>query len=318
MLSHGVLYRSEMDAELGMAMARVQRKQLGLVALWQLRQASVPDNLVRRARTGGHLNVFRSGVLVSPSAPSHPFQPLLAACLAAGPDAVASHWAAGAVHRMPRVAPGALEISAPGNVRLAGVTVHRVSLPIHPLDQDRRCGVPTTSVARTLVDLAGTGRLWLIERALDDALVRGLCRLSDVHASLDRAGRRHGVTGLRKLLDARREERIDSHQELRWIRLIRAEVGAEPVLHHRVSLAEGVFEIDIGFPSDMVGFEVNGWAAHGTRSAFDHDARKGLALLAAGWNIGVLTSAMSNQAVISGIRRVLALHRQSGVQNGTR
>ena len=40
---------------------------------------------------------------------------------------------------------------------------------------------------------------------------------------------------------------------------------------HKVVLPEGVFEIDIAWPRPKVGLEVNGWASHGTRSAFDHE-----------------------------------------------
>jgi hypothetical protein len=183
--------------------------------------------------------------------------------------------------------------------------VHWIDAPLHPRDQDGSRIVPVTSVARTLIDLASTGRVWLVERALDDALIRGLCRLGDVAASVDQAQNHAGVIAMRALLAARREERVDSHQELRWLKLIRAELGVEPVLHHRVAMRGGVFEIDIAFPAAMVGFEVNGWAAHGFRSAFDHDAKKVLILLGAGWRIGTLTSAMADELIVDELRRVL-------------
>ena len=287
------------------ALNKLLHRQLGLAASRQLDAIGIPANVVGWARRSGELIVFRRGVLGAPSAPPHPLRPLLAACLAAGADAVASHWAAAAVHGLKGVAPGTVEISVPGRARLTDAVVHDLTAPLHPLDQDRSRDVPVTSVARTLIDLAGTGRLWLVERALDDALVRGLCQLPDLQASVDRASGRRGLAGMRTLLRARTDERVDSHQELRWIRLLRSNLGVEPVLHHQVVLPEGIFEIDIAFPAALVGFEVNGWVAHGTRSAFDHDAKKGLALLGAGWRIGSLTSAMGDQLVVRSARLLL-------------
>lgn len=240
-------------------------------------------------------------MLMVASAPRHPAQPILAACLAAGPDAVASHWAAGALHRLKGVAEGTLEITVPGQARLEGVRVHRAIGSLAPLDTCRCQGVPSTSIARTLIDLAGTGRLWLVEKALDDAMIRGLIRLDPLKEALERAGVRPGAAGIRRLLAARQDDRLDSHQELRWLRLIRRQLGIEPKLHKQV---DG-YEIDIAFPDRMVGFEVNGWSAHGTCSAFHHDAEKGLVLLARGWRIGTLTSRMSDRTVVDRIATIL-------------
>ncbi len=276
--------------------ASLTRRQHSLVAVWQLAAAGIDATWAFRR---GDLLSYRRGVLIVASAPRHPAQPILAACLAAGPDAVASHWAAGALHRLKGVADGTLEISVSRRTRLTGVIVHETVLDAR--DTCRCQGVPTTSVARTLIDLAGTKRLWLVERALDDAIVRGLIRLDPLKEALVRAGVRPGVIGVRRLLAARRDDRLDSHQELRWLRLIRREVGIEPKLHKEV---DG-YEIDIAFPDHMVGFEVNGWSAHGTRSAFDHDAEKGLTLLAAGWRIGTLTSKMSDRTVVARIATIL-------------
>jgi len=242
---------------------------------------------------------YRRGVLIVASAPAHPAQPILAACLAAGPDAVASHWAAGALHRLKGVADGTLEITVPRRVDLAGVRIHQSVLD--PRDTCRCQGVPATSVARTLIDLAGTGRLWLVEKALDDAVVRGLIRLDPLREALVSAGVRAGVVGIRRLLGAREDHRLDSHQEIRWLRVIQKELGITPKLHKQV----GGYEIDLAFPVQMVGFEVNGWSAHGTCSAFHHDAEKGLVLLAHGWRIGTLTSKMTDRMVVEKIAMIL-------------
>ena len=267
----------------------------------------VGDGALRAAVRARRLLPYRRGVFAWVGAPAQPVQPVLAAVLAAGPDAVASHWAAAALHGLKGVAPGAPEITIVGrNGReLRDVMVHGTAEPLHDADRTSTNRVPVTSVARTFIDLAGTGRLWLVERALDDALVRGLCRLPDLVDAMGRATHHRGLVGMRRLLDARTDERVDSQLERRWLREIRGAGLAPPVLHHRVLIAGVLYEIDVAWPRERVGFDVNGWVAHGTRSAFDHDARRGLLLLSAGWRIATLTSATPPHLVVSAARVLL-------------
>ena len=81
-----------------------------------------------------------------------------------------------------------------------GIRAHRSSTLDAP-DTGIHRGLPTTSPARDLVDVAGTTSEFRLERMLDDALHRNLVRLSQLRDALDRAGPTHkGVGILRAIL----------------------------------------------------------------------------------------------------------------------
>ena len=94
----------------------------------------------------------------------------MAAVLAAGPTAVASHLSAAVVWEFRGTSPEGVEITVSGRrPRLDRVLVHRVDAVPEP---DRCCvgGIPVTSAARTLVDLSGSWtRGQLVGRARRDA-----------------------------------------------------------------------------------------------------------------------------------------------------
>ncbi len=90
----------------------------------------------------------------------------MAAVLATG--GVISHYPAAVLWdwRPPREGPIHVTLATGGHNR-PGITVHRATL--HPKDITRRHGIPVTSAARTLLDLAATEPTAELERALNEA-----------------------------------------------------------------------------------------------------------------------------------------------------
>ena len=88
-------------------------------------------------------------------------------------------------------------VEGKGARAIPGITIHR-SLPVHPKDRARHRGVPITSAARTIVDLAAV----LDERTLRQAVRRaqGLRHASAplLLRTLHRLGPRRGTATLRK------------------------------------------------------------------------------------------------------------------------
>jgi hypothetical protein len=68
----------------------------------------------------------------------------------------------------------------------AGITIHR-SPPLHPDDLDTVNGVPVTSLARTLVDLAETSEKDELRAYFTQARLQGRLEIDAVRASADRA-----------------------------------------------------------------------------------------------------------------------------------
>src|SRR5439155_25642132 len=125
----------------------------------------------------------------------------LAAVLSCGPGAVLSHQSAAALRGFREPEPdGPVHVTVAGRnpgVR-EGVVVHRMRAP-HPADRAEREGIPVTSPARTLFDLASTLSARELERAFDEARV--LCLLSPgaLRAALDGHPGCRGTAALRAL-----------------------------------------------------------------------------------------------------------------------
>jgi hypothetical protein len=173
--------------------------QHGLITNEQVLAAGVtPAQLRRLIRTGGLVRV-RQGVYRINGAPITWPQTVLAAVLASGDGAVASHSTAGALWDLSAAWPdgGALHISGPRQVRLAGVRSH--VLVLGPNEQRTGHGIPVTSVERTLLDLAATLTIEELGACVDDALRRGLMRLERLRELVERCPGR----GRRRVLPMR-------------------------------------------------------------------------------------------------------------------
>lgn len=151
-----------------MKVARRAASEWGVLSLDELRACGLSRDAVVVRVANGHLHPMYRGVY----AVGHAKPPLegffLAAVKACGPGAVLSHHAAAAFWGLVPWDGRHLEVTVTGSTtRLhQGIRVHRtLSLDA----QDRRChrGIPATSPARTLLDLAGT-------RLPDDRLRRAV------------------------------------------------------------------------------------------------------------------------------------------------
>lgn len=133
--------------------------------------------------------------------------------------------------------------------------------------------LPTTSPARTLTDLAGShpGEL---PRALNEALVR---KLVEPH-QLRPAGR--GALALRALL-VEGLSPTRSEAERRLLKLIlRAQL---PRPETNVPLRG--YEVDALWRAPAIVVEIDGFAAHGTKRAFERDRARDADLTAAGYRV---------------------------------
>ncbi|MGH9189473.1 MAG: DUF559 domain-containing protein [Acidimicrobiales bacterium] len=292
-------------------LAAIGATQLGLVTRAQARDHLSRKELESRLATG-RLEVLRRGVYRFAGAPATPWQPLLAACLAAGPAAVASCHSAAELWALPGVVADRLEITVPAPMwlRLPGVRGHQSTL-LPTAHCTVRNDVPVTTPARTLIDLSRTGlEVGLVGRLVDDCLRRRLLVLDDLRDAYEllAAPGRRSLPIIRTVLESRGLgfQPGDSEPELRvWRWLVDAGLPA-PVLQHQVPAGGTVYVIDLAYPDLQVGVEYDGWAWHGGRSAFDHDARRSNALAAAGWTLVRVTSATTPADLVASVRALRA------------
>lgn len=176
--------------------------QYGLVTWQQLIDAGVRRSTITRWVRSGRLVSVQPRVHRVAGAPVTWHQRVLAAVLAAGPGAAASHRTAAALWAMLEDAP--IEIVAPRGrtPQLGGVLVHQTR---DPIPSTRRFGIPVTSPMRTIVDLGAVVPASTVELALDRAEVARLCSVAAVEWELARVARpgRRGAGPLRDVLDRR-------------------------------------------------------------------------------------------------------------------
>ena len=236
--------------------------QLGLLTTRQFNDHGFNAQGVDWLRRTGVVSHLRRGVVKLRGVPPLPEHPALAACLAAGPDAITASWTAVALTGLPgsSLAIPELHLTAPKRLRLSDVTYHEPPGILVP--NTVRRNVPTLEVAYVIASLGGTAHVDLIQEMVDHALRNRMCTLAQLRAAVDELER----SGRRQLGDVRiaidryvpGQEKTDNDLELRALREI-AEAGfVPPVLQFRLTLPEGILEIDIAWPSVRTAVEVKG------------------------------------------------------------
>jgi very-short-patch-repair endonuclease len=192
----------------------------------------------------------------------------LAAVMACGPKALLSHRAAGAAQGLLPSSPQ-FDVTVPSPRKpKPGIVVHRSRL-IHDEDRSSVRGIPVTSVARTLVDLADVLSEDRLAKAVHEAEVQRVFDLNAIERILARMPGRTGGHRLRRVLAAYRPEAhfLRSEAERRFKHL--CENHGLPQPQFNVHLAG--FEVDVYWEDVGVVVEVDGAHAHHTRRAFHAD-----------------------------------------------
>jgi very-short-patch-repair endonuclease len=145
-------------------------------------------------------------------------------------------------------------------------------------------GIPVTTVARTLLDLAVVLPPEQLERAVNEAEVQRLLRPLQLQRMLGRYPRRHGTPALSAILDAR-DGITRSELEAKFSRLIRSANLPRPELNRLVTAGAQPFECDCVWRPQRLIVELDGRAFHVTAAAFERDRARDRRLQAAGWTV---------------------------------
>ena len=267
---------------------RIARRQYGLITSRQLDQAGLNRNARQLLVRQGWLHPVRQNVYrlcgVQPTWRST----ALAAVLAAGDDAVLSHYSAAALWELldPEDLEGGLEITAPRLVRISGVVAHRHVL--RRADQGRRSGIPTTGIERTLIDLSEHKSSRALGRLIDDVVRRDLTTIGRLELATERH-RRRGGRSLGSVRDALGQRGAsydpganDWEQEMDrlW-----EEMGLPPSeRQYPILLPSGRKVVpDRVILDARITIEWDGYEYHGRRSDFERDLERRNELIAAGW-----------------------------------
>jgi hypothetical protein len=309
----------------------VAQAQHGLVSRVQaLTLGLKPDRIQYWLQTGRWSTMLR-GVYALPGAPPRWPQPLMAAVLAAGAGAVASHRGAAALHGLPGV-PRRSEVTVPASRRVdaTGFIVH-ASQYLDPSHLTVVDGIPVTTVARTLADLAAVYDKNRLGDLVDEArMTRRLKRADLVAVEADlRNGRRNGISVIAELLAERPagERPLGSKAEKRLLAEINEAGLPVPRTQVRVVTADGrEWFIDFGWEFESLrpglgtvnfGLEALSKAWHDTAEPQARDVDRNAALRDAGWMLEETTALRINQkprAVVAQVGRALARYGHPAVQ----
>jgi very-short-patch-repair endonuclease len=186
-----------------------------------------------------------------------------------------------------------------------GLVVHHTTL--HPSDITRRHGIPVTSAARTLLDLAATEPTAELERALNEAGLQRRVSPHSLNEQFSRYPRHRGTAALKKATTT--ELRLTrSDLERIALSLIRRARLPEPETNARV---EG-HEVDLLWRDHDLIVEIDSWAFHSMRSSFEQDRRRDQRLTTAGYRVIRITDRqLTNEPelVVATLTRALALQR---------
>ncbi len=302
--------------------AAVCARQHGVVSRAQVLRLGGTQRMIQSRIRSELWESFHPGVYRLAGSPSSWRQSLMAACLACGAGAVASHRSAGALWPLPGFPEGPVELSILGVARRSRrFVVHRVT-SLAAVDITELSGIPVTTPTRTLIDIASVVPRDVVEEALDDALRRGLVTRARLRWRLDALSEkgRPGVGVIRALLDARpTEDSIpQSVFETRLLRLLKASGLPRPELQHQIRVGGRLIAIvDFAYPDVKLAIEAEGYRWHSGRTRWQRDLARRNSLTTLGWRvIHVTWDDLSGRpdGVTAAIRKGLAERRSRAGQ----
>ena len=288
--------------------------QHGVVGYTQLRSLGFSGAGVRQRVATDRLHALHRGVYALGRRDLPAKGRWMAAVLACGAGSLLSHVSAAVLRSLISSSQAAVDVTILRRNGLArpGIRVHR-STCLMPADRALVDGIPCTSVARTLLDLAGVVPPRVLERACDQAEVLRLLDWAAMEDLLSRARGHAGVRKLRAVLETGHVGRDITRTELeqRFLPLCRGADLPPPEVNAWMALAREEMQVDFLWRRHRVIVEVDGFATHRTRQAFQRDRRRDQLLTLAGWRVIRFTwdDVTKDPARVIDVLRKLMSHR---------
>src|SRR5215218_3495262 len=263
--------------------------QGGVVSLDQLRDQGVSKSLAAERAEARELHRIHRGVYTVGHRAVSRQTILRAALLACGEGAVISHGTAAAFHGLWDTAPRLIDVTVPVEAgrKIDGVRCRRCRYP-EPEEVAEVHGVTVTTVARTLVDLAGIVGLPTLRKTVGRAAIRKKLDVQAVDIAIDNAKRRRGLRSLDLALVPYRTkdgEAVDVRSDFETLILPDLlNLGfSRPACNVWLYIDGERLLVDFFWEEQRVIVETDGRETHETPEAFQKDRRRDQFLASAGY-----------------------------------
>jgi len=249
---------------------QLARGQHGVVTRRQLLELGLSRNAITHRLARGRLHTLWRGVYAVGRSEVSREGRWLAAVFACGEGALLSHRSAAELWGILDRSGPAVDVSVPARraPRRPGIGVRRRTVPLEA-DRSLCAGVPVTSPAATLIDLAAD-RDPRLEAGVNAADRLRLIDPEALRAEIDRRPHRPGATRLRLLLDRDTFSPTDSALERRFLTIV--EAAGLPLPRTQVEL--NGFRVDFYWPDLGLVVETDGLRYHRTAQQQAKDLRR--------------------------------------------
>src|SRR4051794_2741076 len=182
-------------------LAELAGEQHGVVSFGQLRRLGFSAPAIGRLSRAGRLHRVHRSVYAVGHATLSDHGHCLAAVLACGTGAVLSHAAAARLWGLRPDLAKPVDVTVPSHgQRRRGIALHH-SCTLTASEHGRLSGIPTTALARTLLDVAAVSPEWKLNNAVERAERLDLLDISAIDSMLRRRRGDRGAARLRRAIE---------------------------------------------------------------------------------------------------------------------
>ena len=259
-------------------------RQHGVVSRRQLIDAGLGRGAIEHRARIGWLHRVHRGVYAVGHPPLTRQARWMAAVLACGEDAGLSHVCATALWEIRQYTGEWIHVTVPtraGRARGDRIRLHRCGSLIAD-DITTHRGIPVTTVARTLLDVAAMLTPPRLARTVEQTEIRRLFDLAAVERTMARNPKHPGVGRLRRAIELYRPDELKrSELEHAFLALCRTQGLPRPLVNHIVE----DHEVDFFWPEQRLIVETDGAGTHLTHAAFQSDRARDAEYVALGYRV---------------------------------
>jgi hypothetical protein len=270
-------------------LAEIASRQHGIVARNQLKRGLSEITIDRWIRNG-RLHRIHPGIYALGHDAITRRGRWMGAVLASGDGAVLSHQSAAGLWGIWGSGVGETHVTVPRKTR-SQRSIHRHFSMLPDDERTVLAGIPTTTAARAVLDLAAVKGAAAAESALREMEYLGIYGPVSLPALLERYPRHKGTPIVRVCLERLDDDpggRIRSDLEELFLPFLDANQIPRPRLNAWLSIDDDRFQVDCLWPDAKLIGELDGFKSHGTKRAFRKDRRRDRRLGAHGYGYHVV------------------------------